>query len=170
MGSHASTVAGARAPRPDELLPIADGEDLRRGRPRTALVVEDDQDLLSTICEVLAERGIDARAARSAEEAIAQLEQGLRPEFVLLDFWLPGLSGEGLLLRLKYDDRWRSIRVAAMTVYPAEPFQLLGLADALLPKPFTLEALERLVTLLDRPARQPFPAATGAWRPTRGDA
>jgi CheY-like chemotaxis protein len=143
----------------DELLRPRD-EALLRRRPLKVLVVEDDRDLLRTISEVLAECGFDARAASSVEEAIAELERASPPECVLLDLCLPHLSGYELLVRLERDERWRGIAVAAMTAYPAEAFLPVGLADAFLPKPFTLDALEGLVTLLCSSARHD---------PARGD-
>ena len=121
--------------------------------PLHAFIVDDDRDLLAPICEVLAECGIDATPLANAEDAMANLECGVRPDFVLLDFRLPQLSGDAMLRSLKGDERWRDIPVAAMTAYPPELFPAFALADAFLPKPFDVEALEELVTMLSRWAR-----------------
>jgi DNA-binding response OmpR family regulator len=130
-----------------ERLPLGRGVSPAIRSLGRVLVVEDDRDLLGTACEVLAECGFDARAAASAEDAMAQLERDA-PQCVLLDLCLPHLSAYELLVRLGGDERWRSVAVAAMTAYPTEVAISEGLADAFLAKPFTLEALEGLMGAL----------------------
>jgi CheY-like chemotaxis protein len=120
-------------------------------RRREALVVEHDPDLLATVREALLADGFLVTAVSTSDEALVALEQGLRPAFVIVDLRLPTHAGEDLLRWLKGDERWRRIPVAAMTAYPAWLFDTLPLADALLPKPFTLDALEKLVAALCAP-------------------
>lgn len=139
----------------------AKGETGMRARTGTiVLVVEDDLDLLSTICDALLAAGIEPAPASSAEEAIASLELGLRPDLVLLDLFLPGMSGDALMERLKGERRWHDIPIVVMTAYlPA-----LGgraLSDGYLPMPFTLEALEDVVTVLCGPCRRLGDARSG---------
>jgi CheY-like chemotaxis protein len=65
------------------------------------LVVDDDADNRETLAEVLADEGYAVRAAAGAREALALLERGLRPDVVLLDLMMPGMSGEELIERVR---------------------------------------------------------------------
>ena len=56
------------------------------------LVVEDEPDVSAVFRDFLIELGHEAVLVRSAEAAIAVLERA-RPDAILLDIHLPGLSG-----------------------------------------------------------------------------
>ena len=76
----------------------------------TILLVEDDEALRSTLARHLRAHGHDVAEVDSAEDAIARLGRGLRPDLVLLDINLPGDTGWSLLRSpaLPQRDRRRS--------------------------------------------------------------
>lgn len=59
------------------------------------LVVEDDPDFSAVLCEELAEHGHDCLAADSGELALDVLRGFGRPDVIVLDLGLPGMSGYG---------------------------------------------------------------------------
>ncbi len=68
------------------------------------LVVDDDADSRDTLADVLAEEGYDVETTGDASEALAMLQAGLRPQVVLLDLVMPGMSGDELLAKLRGTD------------------------------------------------------------------
>ena len=69
---------------------------------RTVLVVDDEPAIVFMLRMALEERGYDAVAATSGEEAIAALERD-DPRAVLLDIRLPGIDGWGVLEHIGAD-------------------------------------------------------------------
>ncbi len=65
------------------------------------LVVDDDADNRDTLAEVLRDDGHHVQAAASATAALGLLEGGLRPDLVLLDLMMPGMSGEELIEHIR---------------------------------------------------------------------
>ncbi len=68
---------------------------------RVALVVDDEPLLLKSTTRVLKSLGWAAHTAASGPEALALLEQGLRPDVVLTDQRMPGMTGVQLLSAVK---------------------------------------------------------------------
>jgi DNA-binding response OmpR family regulator len=64
------------------------------------LLVDDEREFAATLTERLGLRGYEARAAFSAEEALAAVAAA-PPDVVLLDLNLPGVRGVELLLTLR---------------------------------------------------------------------
>jgi DNA-binding NtrC family response regulator len=77
--------------------PLAD-EPPRRCRGRV-LIVDDEEVIASTLQEFLQGEGYEARAAASAREALALVEE-FEPDLAICDVQLPGLDGLELLERL----------------------------------------------------------------------
>src|SRR5512146_3119469 len=57
------------------------------------LVVEDDADIRSVLCEILRDHGFDVAAACNGRDALDQLRRGARPSLILLDLMMPIMSG-----------------------------------------------------------------------------
>ena len=113
------------------------------------LVVDDDVDLMETICDGLRLRSYVASGSFSAREAIAQLEAG-DWDLLLSDISMPGMSGIELLAFVSV--RWPGLPVILMTAMLGDLSQTRrGMAARLLRKPFTLDELAVVIeAVLDR--------------------
>ena len=65
--------------------------------PPTILVVDDDVSIRTIVCAMLEPAGYEPVLASSAEEAIAQLDDGLKPRLILSDIVMTGMTGLALL-------------------------------------------------------------------------
>jgi DNA-binding response OmpR family regulator len=64
------------------------------------LIVDDERLIADTLATIFRNEGYDARAAYSAEEALALIDSWI-PELAILDVYLPGMNGIDLAIRLK---------------------------------------------------------------------
>lgn len=60
---------------------------------RPVLIVDDDDNIRSTITEILEQAGYLTIGVSDGEEAMAQLHAGVRPAVILLDMMMPGMDG-----------------------------------------------------------------------------
>lgn len=67
---------------------------------KTIAIIEDDEYIGGLLTEALTEEGYGVERAYSGTEALMLLEKK-RPDLILMDLMLPGLSGENLLPRCK---------------------------------------------------------------------
>ena len=107
------------------------------------LLVEDD-DAFRIFCRVALEAsGFEVLEARDGTVAV---EQALRhrPDIVVLDLWLPGLTGSGVLRVLRANRRFDRVPVLVLSGVPEvkdrEGLLSFG-ADEVLEKPIATEAL-----------------------------
>ena len=113
-----------------------------------AILVIDDDDLIQTSVGMLLEvLGHRVHGASCGEEALALLEEGLRPDLVILDMNMPGLGGAGTLPRL------RSLRpdLPVLLATGRTDQTALDLVRAhphttLLSKPFTMEEMAATIS------------------------
>jgi two-component system response regulator GlrR len=114
------------------------------------LIVEDDEptgDLLVTA--INSERGYRAVRVGSGNEALAELARA-RPDLLLLDIHLPGMSGIELYDRIRADDRFEHLPVVFETGGgrdQAAELRERGIATYI-KKPFDVEELMRFMKRL----------------------
>lgn len=60
---------------------------------KTVLLVDDSPTLLMSVSGVLERHNLQAKTANSAEEAVTLLEGGLKPDLIISDLNMPGMSG-----------------------------------------------------------------------------
>ena len=101
------------------------------------LVIDDDQHIGDLLQEALTKQGYRVSRAYSGTEALL-LVGAARPDLVLLDLMLPGLSGEELLPRLRGIP---VIVVSAKAAVSSKVELLLGGAADYVTKPFELREL-----------------------------
>ena len=121
---------------------------------KNILVVDDDPTIGDLIQEVLEQAGYGVQRAYSGTEALLVLEHR-RPDLVLLDLMLPGLSGEALLPRL---EGLPVIVVSAKAAVNDKVNLLLGGAADYLTKPFDTQELLARITVQLRRTTQPLGA------------
>ncbi len=126
------------------------------------LVVDDDICIGNLLQEALESEGYRVSRAYSGTEAVLALERG-RPDLILLDLMLPGLSGEAVLPKLAGVP---VIVVSAKADVDSKAALLLEGAADYVAKPFALrELLARVaVRLREAPARAGSPLAFGPLR------
>ncbi|HEY8766120.1 MAG TPA: response regulator [Dehalococcoidia bacterium] len=113
------------------------------GIGKKVLLVEDEATLRGIITRNLAARGHTVTEAASAREALARLSEA-RPNLMLLDISLPDRSGWDVLREMRRQDKnvpvviTSAVRVSQERIDEFRPL-------AFLPKPFSLEALLRIV-------------------------
>lgn len=117
-------------------------------RPRQVLYVEDNPVNVILMREALALRpGLELQVAVDAEAALELLGHW-RPDLVLLDLDLPGMSGIELLRYLKVDPAFAGLRFVAVSAFALGPEIQHALdqgCSAYLTKPFDLERLFELI-------------------------
>ena len=123
------------------------------------LIIEDDQAVGEVLRDLCVELGHVAEAARSAEDVLVQLQED-RPDLILLDFRLPGMSGlDFLRLPLVRDTGVPIVVVSGIaTESQAEACLQLGAVE-FVEKPVPFEQLQLLLEwfeLLECVSRSPF--------------
>ena len=105
---------------------------------KKVIVVEDEENMRFVIVEALKKKGCDVEEAASAEEALGKIE-GYRPDLVITDIRLPGMSGLEAMERIKGIDSllpiivitafgskemaWEAIKMGAYDFF-TKPFKL----------------------------------------------
>lgn len=118
------------------------------------LVVEDDREINSMLCEMLSGKGYAAEGAFTGVEGLSRLRDG-GCDLVILDLMLPYKSGDAVLQELRSFSDMPAIVISAKdTVQTKLDLFHLG-ADDYLTKPFDLdEVLVRVEAVLRRCGRE----------------
>jgi CheY-like chemotaxis protein len=124
---------------PNEPIPIAQG--IRR-----VLVVEDDADSSDLLVELLTGRGLEIRAAGTAEDALVALTTSLA-DVVLLDIGLPDADGYAVArtIRERFGHAIRLIALTGFTSLADVEDAVAAGFDSFLCKPYALEELKKLL-------------------------
>ena len=96
-------------------------------RQATLLVVDDAPDNLMLMSDLLRDT-YDVRVADSGAAALEDIRLGVRPDLVLLDIMMPGMSGWEVCQALKEDPDTRDIPVMFLTALSASEDEERGLA------------------------------------------
>ncbi len=125
------------------------------GQERTALVVEDDEDIRALIEFTLQTQGFDVTAVDSGLAGVEAVHS-LDPDLITLDLGLPGIDGIETCRRIRETS---DAYVVMITARDDEIDRLIGLetgADDFLSKPFSVRELKaRVNALFRRPRRGP---------------
>jgi cyclic di-GMP phosphodiesterase len=117
------------------------------------LVVDDDPNILNLVADVLREAGFSVAVAADGRQALEQAEAS-RPELVLLDLTLPGISGWQVHERLLAEQPQTPVifmTAASRARSEAEAHQAAGY----LAKPFDLDVLLQTVIRFTTPPHNP---------------
>jgi len=99
----------------------------REGSGLWVLVVDDDQDVRESVCELLVAHGYAATTAADGGEALRLLRSSARrPDVVLLDLRMPRCTGWDLLESLRAKPLPMAVPIIVVTADAARP---LGAAD-----------------------------------------
>lgn len=117
------------------------------------LVIDDEQAIRRLLRVSLEPLGYQVLEAKTGEEGLSEAVSQ-RPELIILDLGLPGLSGAEVLKRLR---EWSQVPVLVLTVQDAEAdkVRMLDLgADDYLTKPFGIPELTARLRVLERHANR----------------
>ncbi len=133
------------------------------------LVCDDEPDITALVAYHLAKAGYRVSTAASGPEALKAAREE-RPDVVVLDLMLPGLSGYEILKELRAREETRDVGVILLTARRDEPDRIKGLslgADDYLTKPFSPQELTLRVAALLR--RLAAPSVSSGSSVTAGD-
>ena len=119
----------------------------------TILIVDDSPTVLMSMENLLSRFGYSVQKANSAEDALAKVGSGPKPNLVITDFNMPGKNGAELIQALRGMSQFRFTPMLVLTtesqrdrremakaagatgwlVKPADPVQLEGVLKKLLP-------------------------------------
>lgn len=125
------------------------------------LIVEDHPDCRELLAIVLGRSGYIVSKAGTGLEAIEQAHAN-RPDLIVMDFGLPGMTGDQIIMRLRADPCTEKIPVILTTGYMdakvAERAKAAGAAKVII-KPFELDELMETIEryLAPEPARGALP-------------
>jgi DNA-binding response OmpR family regulator len=116
------------------------------------LVVEDNASILRAICRILEFEGYRCLPTRDAAHALELLGSEQMPDLLLIDVWLPGMSGPELALQIH--ERRPGLPVLFVSARgdgQVNPDTLTPLRWEYLPKPFASDTLvDRIQSLLQQ--------------------
>jgi DNA-binding response OmpR family regulator len=119
---------------------------------RKVLVVEDEPNIVESLCFLVRKAGYEVLVARDGQAAIRTLESH-HPELILLDVMLPRLDGYEVCRAVRGDPRWKDIHIIMLTAKGRDLDRRKGLdlgADDYITKPFsTREIVERVREVMD---------------------
>ncbi len=116
------------------------------------LVVDDEPDITALVAYHLAKAGYRVSTAANGPDAL-RAARDERPDIVILDLMLPGVSGYDVLAELRRRDETREVGVILLTSRREEADRIRGLslgADDYLSKPFSPQELSLRVNALLR--------------------
>jgi two-component system phosphate regulon response regulator PhoB len=125
------------------------------------LVVDDEPDITALVAYHLAKAGYRVSTAANGPDALKAAREE-RPDIVILDLMLPGVSGYDVLAEMRRREETRDVGVILLTARREEQDRIRGLslgADDYLTKPFAPQELSLRVNALLRRLGAPAVAA-----------
>jgi len=112
------------------------------------LIVDDEEPIVQVVKDMLKPEGYEISEAYSGQECLDKLKKET-PDLILLDFFMPGLSGREVLEKIRRDPKNKNIKVALMTAASfsavgKKEFETLGIVDDI-KKPFDQEDLKKRI-------------------------
>ena len=107
---------------------------------KTVLIVEDNDLNRKLFIDLLRAQGYDTVEATDGREALALVKEH-RPDLVIMDIQLPGISGLEVTKLIKADDELKDIPVIAVTAFAQKgdkETMLAGGCDAYIAKPIAV--------------------------------
>ena len=79
------------------------------------MVVDDEESLIELVTAVLEQEGYEIIPASNGEEALEKLKT-VKPDLILLDMMMPGMSGREVCERIRKDPKTKDLKIAFITV------------------------------------------------------
>ncbi len=150
-------VALARASEHLPAVSAARHESELAGDGARVLVVDDLADMRDLVARTLVRRGYRVTTASGGREALDAMAARGKPDLIVTDWMMPGMSGPELVAAIRADADLRAVPVVLLTAKSDEESKLAGTeigADAFLGKPFNeselVSTVRNLVQLKER--------------------
>jgi len=122
------------------------------------LVVDDEKDLVELIAFNLEQEGYTVFKAWDGEQAM-ELARAIKPDLIVLDLMLPGLSGLDICRRIRGKAETENLPIVMVTAKGQDVDKVVGLelgADDYITKPFSVrELVARVRAIIRRSERKP---------------
>ena len=134
--------------------------------PNTILIVDDEEDLVTTVAYALEQEGWETRCAYDGRSALDSATRSPAPDLILLDLMLPDMSGTEVCRQLRTLDPTQNTPIVMLTARNDEIDRVVGFevgADDYVGKPFSIRELVLRIKAILRRADRPE-APTGEIR------
>lgn len=111
--------------------------------PKEILIVEDEPGVVEAIRFLMEQQGYSVLVAVRGESALNLIDKN-KPDLILLDIMLPGLSGWEVCEKIRSNPDYRDVKIAFLTARGDKEEIARGLAlgaDAYITKPFSNDKL-----------------------------
>ena len=115
----------------------------RTDRPKTILIVDDEEDTLNLLRDRLMEEGFKTIEASNGKDAIEKASES-SPDLILLDIMMPEITGWDVMEKLKQEEGTASIPVVVLSAASSDADRQRGLQMGIknyLTKPFEVKEL-----------------------------
>lgn len=115
---------------------------------KSVLVIEDDEDILSTVENVLTFNNFAVTGLSHTHDILESIRIH-KPDLVLTDYMLPGMNGGKICQTIKSTQETSHIPVILISAYHRQAIKLANFNyDAYLPKPFDIDKLVQTINKL----------------------
>jgi CheY-like chemotaxis protein len=112
---------------------------------KKVLICEDDEGIIEIAGIVLEDMGYEVVTQMDGHGIFSRIEE-VKPDLLLLDLWLPGLTGDQITRQLKAQESTKHMPIVIMSANKdTEKIAKEAGADAFLAKPFDLTVLETTI-------------------------
>ncbi|HUJ26006.1 MAG TPA: response regulator [Myxococcales bacterium] len=109
------------------------------------LIIDDDQDIRESLGELMRQEGFEVFLSRSGFAALTDLTYGrVQPHVILVDLWMPSMSGDQFLAVMRRHPHWSRIPVIICSAGDV-PEEISAGAFGVVQKPFDFDQLIGLV-------------------------
>lgn len=109
------------------------------------LICDDDVDIIEMLEIVLDDSGFDIITETDSKKVL-ELISSTRPQLVLMDLWMPVISGDQILKHMREDQNLSSIPVVIMSAaQDGKEVAFKAGANGYIPKPFDIDNLMQKV-------------------------
>jgi DNA-binding response OmpR family regulator len=105
------------------------------------IVCDDEQEILDIVKLILEDEGFDVVAVSNSLDVESVLEQE-SPELLIIDLWMPALSGEQVITSLRANERLKKTPIIVLSASSdGRQIAFAAGADDFVAKPFDLDCL-----------------------------
>ena len=81
---------------------------------KVVMIVDDEAPILKVVSDLLTLEGYEVVTALNGKESLEKLKQ-TKPDLILIDFFMPGMSGRELCEKIRADNELKDLKVAFIT-------------------------------------------------------